>query len=203
MPNIKSDGTFGQGVAYIYDRVVLTLAVAPTPAPTPAPDTQHLMETVTDVHSIFGITFLSSSTVIGICLVLALAYGLYYCTGGRATPRELLCGFSTASKPFKKQVRLASMDDSGYSDSSTSSGANSRLNTSSTYSSLDNSSSHGVGGRFTGNTRRFAGPSSSSVANPPSSRVTQHGRPGVIAPTRTAASMTASSNPYLAHRPAL
>lgn len=202
MPNIQSDGTFGQGVAYIYDRLVMNRVASPTAAPTPShEDSQQLMlKKVTDLHTFFGISFLSSSTIIGIFLVLGLAYGLYYCTGGRATPRELLCGFSSASKPFKKQIRLASMDDSGYSERSTSSRAYSSHNLSS-YSTLDNSSSHGGrSSRFSGGTRRFGGPPSSVASPPPSRFAPQVRSPGVTPPSRTAASMTASSNPYLAHR---
>ena len=137
MNDIKEDGTFGQGVTYIYDKVTM-INVAPTPSPVAD---QTFFEQVTDTHTAVGVTFVSSSTIIGVMLVLLCGYAVYRGSGGESSPAEL-CGLSKG-KSAPKQLRLATMDDSGYSPNR-GSGGSSQLGSKSAYSGLDTSSSHGL-----------------------------------------------------------
>jgi hypothetical protein len=206
MNDIQSDGTFGQGVAYIKDQLTMTPVVlsAPTPSPVSVGERDALLDRATDTNTLFGIEVMSSSAVLGFILVLGCSYLLYRGTGGEASPRELLCGFSGSPKPPPKQVRLASMDDSGFSSTSTSS-ANSKNRMSSTYSGLDTSdtsSSHvRMNSRPNTSPSLGPGPSFSSSKSAYTPAVTDSQTPVTPPPgAPTTTTTTASSNPYLAQR---
>lgn len=137
MSDIQSDGTFGQGAVYVYDRLY-KVNVAPTQSPTATPVVSGLA-VLTDTSSAKGVAFLSFSGFIGMGAFFFIAYTVYIQSGGDKSPKELVCGVSNGIKTTDKQIRLASMDDSGFS---TSSGASQR-GLKSAYSGLDTSSAHG------------------------------------------------------------
>jgi hypothetical protein len=135
MNDIKSDGTFGQGAVYVYDRISLT-NVAPTMSPTPTSGSSsgsdsNLSTKMTDTHSTAGMTFISATVVIGVVLVFYASYSIYR-SGG-----------DVFSEPAEKQIRVATMDDSGITPIP-GSNRSGQQGLKSAYSGLHTSSSHGT-----------------------------------------------------------
>jgi len=135
MSDIQSDGTFGQGAVYLYDRYY-KVNVAPTSSPTSTPVS---MSMIPDTSSAQGIAFLSVAGVLGLGALVLCAFAVYRQAGGDKSPSELIFGVDNGIKTTNKQIRLASMDDSGYSTNSDAS----QRGLKSAYSGLDTSSAHG------------------------------------------------------------
>jgi hypothetical protein len=140
MSDIQSDGTFGQGAVYLYDRYY-KINVAPTSAPTTPVSG---LSMITDTSSPRGIAFISLAGVFGVGAMMLAAYTVYRQAGGDKSPSELVYGVDNGIKTTNKQIRLASMDDSGYSTSSDIS----QRGLKSAYSGLDTSSAHGSTARL-------------------------------------------------------
>jgi hypothetical protein len=141
MPDLQADGSFGQGVVYVYDRVSVTYvaSVAPSLAPTESPTLSPtpasgsptrsptrsptvyvnagstVSETVTNTNSAMGISFWSFSSIISVFILLSCAFAIYKHNGGESSARQLLCFESSSQPPAPKQIRVATMDDSGIS----------------------------------------------------------------------------------------
>lgn len=147
MSDIQSDGTFGQGAVYTYDRYYKELANVPTPSPasnsrgTPSSSSSSSSGAMSPGTSTAkGYAFLSVAGFVAFFGVLLLAFMVYRQAGGERSPTELLCGLpSNGFKTTDKQIRLATMDDSGMSSST-----RSTTGLKSAYSGLDSSSAHGA-----------------------------------------------------------
>mmetsp|Transcript_18515 Transcript_18515/g.30864 ORF Transcript_18515/g.30864 Transcript_18515/m.30864 type:complete len:731 (-) Transcript_18515:281-2473(-) len=161
LSGLQEDGSFGSGAAYVYDKVYLRKIVDNSgnnnDDGNSNPSNPSIMEELSDTHSFLGITFISSSSVIGFCLTLVLFYGVYRGFGGEKSPGALVmdsfgCG---SGDDDGRGVRRASrplhlshaMDDSTSSVSTSGSTRGLRpQGNSSAYSGLNTSSSHGPSG---------------------------------------------------------
>lgn len=157
LSGLQEDGSFGSGAAYVYQRSYLSKipnSGASDNAETDSEGSNSLMEEMADSHTLLGQTFISASTIIGFCSMMALFYGVYIATGGEKSPKRLMmdtfgcAGDQSSIRKSSRPLHLSSaMDDSTSSTSSNSSRgfAPSGRGNMSAYSGLNTSSSHGAG----------------------------------------------------------
>lgn len=168
LSGLQEDGSFGSGAAYVYDRVKLVPVSNTDSGGSDSGDnggSGSVMEDLADTHTAIGISFLTSSSVIGFCLMMVLFYGIYRGFGGEKSPGALLsdsfgCTSTDEDRGFKRSSRplhlSSAMDDSTSSTSSSVSGSSRGFRpqgNSSAYTGLNTSSTHAAPPRkpFAGN----------------------------------------------------